>query len=235
MPSPARPHPNPDRDRVLAWMAAEGKGYRLASRYFGLPEERIKNWIRADKARGSAPSTPAAPAIPTIVLPPPPPPERDRDTGRFPPRTPRVTETPIAALTASDIAALTPEARAGLRAGAIATAQYLGSLRDQMSIVLAAQRERAMLRAGGAPEDEIDARCPLPRGPDWRQVDSATRAMMNLAKIAPLIAAMDTETGGVAESDGPSAAEYDALHAALCPPGAPVLQLVPAVSRGGVG
>lgn len=48
----ARGTPHADRARVLAWIAANNLGPAFASRHFGIPENRIKQWVFVARRRG---------------------------------------------------------------------------------------------------------------------------------------------------------------------------------------
>ena len=68
------------KDEVVAWMKAEGRGYKAAARHFGLPVDRVRHWGRSRplpsntaeaqrakrraraQAQARAPSPPGAPA-----------------------------------------------------------------------------------------------------------------------------------------------------------------------------
>lgn len=73
--------------KVLAWLADTGRGYKAASREFGVPYDTVKTWGKAVKA-GAPPPTPnartgARASRPAIAVPPPHPTTWDPSTGTY--------------------------------------------------------------------------------------------------------------------------------------------------------
>ena len=74
------------REDVLAWMAANGKGYKLAAAHFGLPVERVKKWRQ--RARQAAAASQGDTGGHLHVLPKPSASSPKPPTARPPPRPP---------------------------------------------------------------------------------------------------------------------------------------------------
>lgn len=61
---------HPARETILAWMTANQAGPAAAGRHFGIPSNRIKQWLH--KARQGVPVAPAHPERPHLTILPPP-------------------------------------------------------------------------------------------------------------------------------------------------------------------
>ena len=210
-------------------MVAEKAGYKKAAAHFGVSVDWVKARARTARKKVVAPPvTPppesAAPKAATAK------PWTAPFAKHAPPKDPHP-----AALTAATVAALTPDTRRDIRAGTRGIARALSAMDRQMDEYEAAETVRARMKAEGMAQDMIDERHPLPPLPDTRRADSAARALLSLAQFAPLISGLDEATGGVSGATGPTEEDEAAILRSMRPAKVAGLQLVPAVSRGGVG
>ena len=183
-------------------MSANDAGYKAAARHFGLPVDRVKWWVHAEKvakAKGPAKAgNRGGGKEKGETAKPEPQPSRTRDpdlktSGRR---------------TILDLASA-PAMAAKLRRGAWALADVVEGLADIREAHAAAKAERARLRASGMDAAQIDKLCPLPEMPDLKQIESGARSLRELFLIAPGLASFDSETGGKETAGGATPEERE--------------------------